>query len=112
MLYGRLKIRYDSFRRLLRVALSYPFVLVFGLLNLDQTAFFKRHFKGWFSFCIMANALIYLLPVLIVRFILHKNNSQISTTLWTGFYVALYLLPVIFVCLNKIKQVRVSDEPN
>ena len=74
LFHGRRKIRYDSFKRLSRVALTYPFVLVFGLLNLDQTAFFKDHFKGWYSFCIMVNTLIYILPVIIVRFILYKNS--------------------------------------
>ena len=108
--YGSRKIRYDSFRRLLRVSLSYPFVLVFGLLNLDQTAFFQDHFKGWFSFCMMVNAMIYILPVIVIRFILYKHSSQVSTTLWTGCYVALYLLPVIFVCLNKIKLLSVSNK--
>ena len=108
--WGRRKIKADSFIRLGRVMATYPFVLVFGILNLQESRFFKRHFKGWYSFCIFANLTIYIIPIVLIRFFLTGTTSQMLTTLLTGGYVTLYLVPVCFVCFYKIKQLRETNK--
>ena len=81
-------------------------MLIFGILNLQESAFFKRNFKKWYMFCCIANLTIYILPFIIVEMFLKKKPQQFLTTILTGGYVALYLLPVCLVVFYKIKKLR------
>ncbi len=90
--------------------MTYPFVLIFGILNLQETAFFKRHFNSWYTICVIFNLSIYLLPFVVVEVFLKNSTLQVLTTLLTGGYIALYLLPVCLVCFYKIKQLRESNK--
>ena len=110
LLGGRKKVKIDSFIRLFRVCATYPFVLIFGVLNLHENRFLKRHFKGWFTFCVMANATIYFLPYVVVEMLLKRNSYQFLTTMLTGGYLALYLLPVCLVVFYKIKKMRETNK--
>ncbi|GMH94609.1 hypothetical protein TL16_g12954, partial [Triparma laevis f. inornata] len=108
--HGSRKVKTDSFRRFIRVVATFPFVLIFGILNLQETTFFKNHFKGWYTFCIIANLTIYIIPFIIVHLFLKVNTLPMLTTLLTGGYIALYLLPVCCVCFYKIKQLRETNK--
>ena len=109
LFHGSRKIKIDTFRRLIRVAMTYPFVLIFGILDLQDTAFFKRHFKSWYVFCCLANLTIYILPFIIVEMFLKQKPVQYLTTILTGGYIALYLMPVCMVVFYKIKKLRETN---
>lgn len=93
-----LRLKVDTFVRLIKVVLSFPFVIVIASLNLSPK--YVSMIPTW-AMRVM-NMLIYAVPVVYVNALLAQTNSESLQRLILGVYLAIYLVPVAYVVIQKI----------
>jgi hypothetical protein len=93
-----LKLKVDTFVRLIKVILAFPFVIIIASLNLSPK--YVSMIPTW-AMRIM-NLLIYVVPVVYVNALLAQTNSESLQRLILGVYLAIYLIPVAYVVIQKI----------
>eukprot|EP01039_Chlorochromonas_danica_P007318 gene7318-8097_t len=92
-------IKTDTIIRLVKVALAFPFVIVVSALNLSNQYAFLRSITG----VRIMNILIYVAPVVYVRYVLSQYDNPDIQRIAIGLYILLYLLPVGLVVFTKVK---------
>lgn len=94
-----LGIKVETIVRLSKVCLAFPFVIVSASVQAS----------GWFAFMKsvtiirMMNILIYVVPVILVRYVLSQYPNGIFQKTAIGLYILLYLAPVGSVAFAKLK---------
>lgn len=85
--------------RFIKVVTAYPFVIVVSSLNLSNKYAFLRSVTG----IRIMNILIYVAPVVYVRYVLSRSHDISVQRLAIGCYILLYLFPVAYVVFLKVK---------
>jgi hypothetical protein len=93
------RLKVDTFVRLLKVISSFPFVIVVATLNLSA----QYSFLSSIGMIRVLNLLIYLIPIVVVNSLLSQTPSLFLQRLVLGIYIGVYLFPVGYVVLRKLK---------
>ena len=92
--------RIDFFTRLASVASAFPFIIVLSSMNMPGKTVFLRSITA----VRIMNVLVYVLPVLFVKYVLQEYLDPTSQRCAIFFYTFLYLIPVGYVVLSKVRK--------
>eukprot|EP01032_Pedospumella_encystans_P022927 gene22927-25969_t len=93
-----LGIKTDTMVRMLKVCSAFPFVIVVAALNFSNKYAWLRSVSG----IRIMNILIYVAPVVYVRFALSQLENAAFQRIMIGMYILLYLFPVGYVVFTKV----------
>ena len=96
--YRILGLKINSFIKIVKVLLGFPFVIVVSSLNLSSKI--NIILRSIYTIRLM-NILMYGLPLILVFLVLKEYNDTIQV-ITIGLYIGLYILPIAFVVLSKM----------
>mmetsp|Transcript_4832 Transcript_4832/g.7354 ORF Transcript_4832/g.7354 Transcript_4832/m.7354 type:complete len:1127 (+) Transcript_4832:113-3493(+) len=100
------RMKVDTMQRLFKVVSAFPFVIVVATLNISNAHYIFRSV----AFIRLMNLLIYIIPFIFVDVLLSKVNSLRLQTLFIGVYISIYLIPVGYVVVQKLKTAAATHK--